>query len=257
MPGKRIDELGVAQREFAGMQRDLRAALLQKTRLVALGTAVSKINHDLRNILATAQLVSDHLNGSADPNVRRIAPTLLGAIDRAVALCSRTLGFVQEDTTPLELSVFPLRVLVTEVGEAVLPGRGTAVLDNRVADGFTVYADRDQLFRVLHNLARNAVEAGADCVTVRADAGAGMARIDVEDDGPGLPPRVREHLFRPFTGAGRSGGTGLGLSIARDLMRGHGGDIELVRSAATGTSFRLTLPAERAERGAPSLAAHG
>src|SRR5262249_30113336 len=79
----RSDEIGVAEREFAEMQAGLRSALHQKTRLAALGTAVTKINHDLRNILATAGLVSDRLAGSDDPEVKRIAPTLVKAIDRA------------------------------------------------------------------------------------------------------------------------------------------------------------------------------
>jgi C4-dicarboxylate-specific signal transduction histidine kinase len=78
-PGRRRDEIGRAQRELAQMQRRLPDALKQRARLAALGTAVTKINHDLHNILATAQLVSDHVSDSADPNMKRIAPTLLGA----------------------------------------------------------------------------------------------------------------------------------------------------------------------------------
>ena len=258
VPGARNDEIGIAEREFAGMQRGLRGALLQNARLAALGTAVTKINHDLRNILATAQLVSDHLNVSDDPKVRRIAPTLLGAIDRAVTLCTKTLRFVQEGASPLELSWFALRDLVAEAADAAIPTARPSTVDNQVQPEFSLHADREQLFRVFHNLLRNAIEAGATRIVVRAKVEGGAARIEIADNGPGLPPLVRERLFRPFAGAGRSGGTGLGLSIARDLMRGHGGDIELTQTGADGTTFRLSLPVEPVERtGTASVAAHG
>ena len=243
VPGGRRDEIGVAQRELADMQRDLRAALQQKARLAALGFAVTKINHDLRNILSTAKLVSDHMGESDDPKVRRVAPTLLGAIDRAVKLCSETLGFSRDGLPPPELSRFQLRDLVVELGaepwEALAAG---AVLDNQVGDNYEVSADRSQLFRVLSNLLRNSLEAGAKTVTVSAHMAGGFVEIRVADDGPGLPKKVRENLFQPFAGSGRVGGTGLGLPIARDLMRGHGGDIRL-GEAASGAVFILSLPA--------------
>ena len=243
VPGGRGDEIGVAQRELADMQRDLRAALQQKARLAALGTAVTKINHDLRNILSTAKLVSDHMGESDDPKVRRVAPTLLGAIDRAVKLCSETLGFSRDGLPPPELSRFQLRDLLAELGaepwEALEAG---AVLDNRVGENCEVSADRTQLFRVLSNLLRNSLEAGAKTVTVSARTAGGTVEIRVADDGPGLPDKVRENLFQPFAGSGRVGGTGLGLPIARDLMRGHGGEIRL-GEAASGTVFILSLPA--------------
>jgi signal transduction histidine kinase len=242
VPGKRSDELGIAERELAGMQRGLRAALMQKARLAALGTAVTKINHDLRNILATAQLVSDHLERTDDPNVRRIAPTLMGAIDRAVTLCSKTLRFAQEGTAELELMWFPLRPLVEEVAEAISGMAGDSVVENGVTVDFRLHADRDQIYRVLINLMRNAFEAGARCVTIAASADESQTSIEIMDDGPGLPARVQANLFQPFTGSTRVGGSGLGLSIARDLLRGHGGDIELVQTSPDGTVFRLVLP---------------
>ncbi|MPY71104.1 MAG: sensor histidine kinase [Alphaproteobacteria bacterium] len=253
-PGRRTDELGLAERELADMQEGLRGALRQRARLAALGTAVAKINHDLRNILATAQLVSDRLAASRDPEVKRVAPTLLGAIDRAVALCTRTLRFVQEGTPPLELSWIDLGELVGEIADAVVVGLQdrAVMLENRVESGFRLHVDRDQLFRVLFNLVRNAYEAGASRVTVSASMEDGPARIEVADNGPGLPARLRQHLFEPFVETGRADGTGLGLSIARDLVQGHGGDIALAATGEDGTTFRLILPVDAAaERGAP------
>ena len=242
-PSARSDEIGVAQRELATMQDGLRAALQQKTRLAALGIAVTKINHDLKNILATALLVSDRLLGSEDPEVRRVTPTLMGAIDRAVSLCGQTLNFTREGPAPLDLTSFDLWALVDDVGRS-LPSAagGQGGWDNRLEEGTEVRADREQLFRVLSNLGQNAMEAGAKSVTISAQLDNQHIDILVEDDGPGLPPRARDRLFQPFAGSARPGGTGLGLAIARDLMRAHGGDIKLERSTGEGSCFRLSLP---------------
>jgi signal transduction histidine kinase len=249
VPSSRNDEIGVAQRELGTMQETVREALRQQARLAALGTAVTKINHDLRGILSTARLVSDGLADSAAPEVRRIAPTLLAAIDRAVALCTRTLDFTRERPATLDRRRFVLATLVDEVAEAIVPARPGGAqppephLANEVSRDVTVEADRDQLYRVLFNLCHNAFESGAQRVAVAALPQHGRIAIEVADDGPGLPPKARANLFQPFTGSARRGGTGLGLAIAREIMRAHGGDITLVDSGAQGTVFRLSLPA--------------
>ena len=156
------DEIGVAERELAVMQKTVRQALGQRARLAALGTAVTKINHDLRNILATARLVTDGLTASAAPEVRRVAPRLLDAIDRAVALCTRTLDFSREGAPPLAPSRFALAPLIDELGPALRVAADELTIErDDPARASTIEADRDQLYRVLLNLARNAVEAGA------------------------------------------------------------------------------------------------
>ncbi|WP_299394813.1 HAMP domain-containing sensor histidine kinase [Pelagibius sp.] len=242
-PSERSDEVGIAERELVTMQEGLRAALLQKTRLAALGTAVTKVNHDLRNILATASLISERLARSGDPAVRSMAPTLVGAIDRALHLCAQTLQFTREGPAHLELNRFDLRDLMTEVREGLAGvGAGRAGWLNEVERGFVVEADREQLYRVFINLGRNALEAGAGEVRIDARPVRDFLVIDVEDNGPGLPEEAKEHLFKPFTGSTREGGSGLGLSIAHDIMRAHGGDIRMERSDAEGTLFRLVLP---------------
>jgi signal transduction histidine kinase len=96
---------------------------------------------------------------------------------------------------------------------------------------------------VLNNLGRNARQAGAGSVRVGARLVGGRILIDIADDGPGLSDKARDRLFEPFAGSARDGGTGLGLIIARDIMRAHGGDIELVETGASGTTFRMLLPA--------------
>jgi signal transduction histidine kinase len=242
----RRDEIGLVQTELSRMQRALRTALAQKTRLAALGTAVSKINHDLRNILASAMVVSDRLDQSQDPEVRHVTPRLLEALDRAARLCSATLNFARAEATDPKKTRFALAPLIEEVGEAVLgPDAGALRWRNEVGADVRVLADRDQLYRALMNLARNAAEAlaeGGGLISITAWQSADGTVIEMADTGRGIPKGAREHLFEAFSGSTRPGGTGLGLPIAREIMRTHGGDIELAHTGDDGTVFRLRLP---------------
>ena len=243
----RSDEVGIAQRELADMQSQLRGALRQKTHLAALGTAVSKINHDLRNILATAQLVSDRLAGSEDPEVKRVAPTLVRSLDRAVALCTNTLRYGRAEEARPSRVPFELQALVEDVTVALgltLPD-GVQV-ENQVGANIVINADREQIFRVLLNLGRNAADALSNTrdgkITVTAAHAQGFTEIRIVDNGPGVPDEARDALFEAFSSSSRSGGTGLGLAIAKDLMVGHGGDVKLLETNSLGTVFQLILP---------------
>lgn len=242
-PPGRNDEIGRAIAAIAEMQAAVRQDLWRKSRLAALGTAMAKVNHDLRGVLATALLISDRLSSSSDGKVRASAPMLLGAIERAVALCTRTMEFVREGPPTLATTRSPLRALVEEAGAAAKAAAGTEAA-RVVADApetLSLTADRDLLFRVFLNLTRNAIEAGATTVTVTATERDGLVSIDIADDGPGLPAAQRDDPFRPFH-SGRRGGSGLGLAIARDLVRAHGGEIELAGTGPEGTRFRISLP---------------
>ncbi len=199
----RRDEIGVAQRELADMQFELRAALRQKEHLAQLGTAVAKINHDLRNIFATAQLVSDRLAVSGDPEVQRLTPTLVKAIDRAVELCTQTLQFGRARETPPSRTRFPLRDLIEDVGAALgLNENDAPFWENEVQGDLEISADREQIFRVLLNLSRNAVDALRDQPDGRIAITGGLrnhcATIYIADNGPGMPTTARENLFKPF-----------------------------------------------------------
>ena len=242
----RSDEIGAVQQGLAEMEEVVRASLRQRARLAALGEAVAKINHDLRGVLATAQLLSDRLAGSSDPAVRKLAPTLIAAIDRAVTMCSQSLDFARDDLPPPKRARFALAELLDETGRVVSLVTGDRARWRHDAPaGLELLADRDQLFRAVVNLGSNAVEAGAREVWIAirtgAEMGADSVVMDVADDGPGLAPRAREKLFMPFTGSARPGGTGLGLAIARDIARAHGGDLSLVASDASGAVFRFAL----------------
>ncbi len=246
---KRGDEIGTAQRELRHMQDDLRAALAQRAHLAALGEAVSKINHDLRNILATAQLVSDRLGDVQDPTVRQVAPRLMRSIDRAIKLCSQSLSFGRADEAAPNPETVALRELAEDaVAYAGLPGDGAITWRNDVPPGLSLHADREQIFRVLMNLARNAIQAmgpdrnGGGELAIKAETAGSNVIIEFSDNGPGLPDKALAHLFEAFTGSARAGGTGLGLAIAKELVVAHGGELSLLKSDGAGTVFRIELP---------------
>lgn len=257
VPSGRGDEIGLAENELGTSQREIYGFLQQKTRLAQLGAAVAKIQHDLRNILASAQIASDRLSTSEDPVVRRIAPRLVGALDRATALATDTLRFGKAEENPPKRRSINLAGVVDEVAEAVFPESSAVKFENRVARDFRVDADPEQLFRIMLNLVTNARQAldsrnrktGQKGGHVFVDAkreNAGVT-IDVRDDGPGIAPAMQEKLFRPFSGTTQCGGTGLGLSIARELARAHGGDVSLGSTGSSGTQFQIFIPQESAQ----------
>lgn len=244
----RNDEIGVVDHEFQNMQRELRASLRQKSRLADIGAASNKINHDLRNILSTARLLSDRLAHSDDERTRKFAPTILNTIDRATRMASEAIEYVRDRPIP-RLEEFDLADLIDEVG-ITLQEQGEDADPNQLRNWVNaldgerkVRADRDLLYRVFINLGRNAFDAGANTVTVRTQNGGAQLLVDVMDNGPGVPKGVVAQLFKPFTIGGRAGGAGLGLAIARDLVRAHGGEIALTATGPDGTTFRFTLPA--------------
>jgi len=248
-PRASLRELREAETALQAMETQLTSALRQKDRLAQLGSGVAKVSHDLRNILTSAQLFADRLEGSEDPLVKRMAPKLVGSITRAVNLCESTLAFGRAEEPPPQLARFELAPLVAEVIEAerLATPEGEVALVEEIPAGFVLRADSEQLFRVLSNLVRNARQAitatgNTGRVTVSAREEDEEWWIFVTDTGPGLPPRAREHLFLAFRGGVAKGGSGLGLAIAAELVRGHGGRLELTRSDETGTEFAICLP---------------
>jgi signal transduction histidine kinase len=238
---QRDDEIAGAARELAVMQDELRAALWRNARLAALGTAVAKISHDLRNILSSALLVADRLEESADPMAQRAAKTLIPAVERAAELVSRTVDFAREGPPAIIRSRVVLRGLIDEAAAVIRPDEIGIVVENLVPGDMVLALDRAQIYRVLVNLLRNAAEAGAKRLVLSLEGTNGLTSLLVADDGPGLPEKVQKNLFKPFTGSGRRGGTGLGLAIARDLIRAHGGDLVVKRTDQWGTVFMMGL----------------
>ncbi len=248
-PGAGVRELRDAEEALQLMQTQLTGSLKQKDRLAQLGGAVAKVSHDLRNILTSAQLFTDRIESSEDPLVKRMAPKLVGSITRAVNLCETTLAFGKVDEPAPALT----RVNLSQIVNDVIDSERLAAADHPLSfaedipASMTLRADGEQLFRAIFNLVRNARQAimatgkpGEICIKGFEDDGAWW--VTVTDTGPGLPARAREHLFQPFQGGVRKGGSGLGLVIAADLVRGHGGRLELQRTDDTGTTFAIQLP---------------
>jgi signal transduction histidine kinase len=249
-PTPRKDEIGIVENELAAMETDIFSMLRQRRHLADLGLAVAKINHDLRNTLTSAQMLSDQVVALDDPKIQRLAPRLLHSIDKAVAFAQSVVEYGRQSNVPPKPVPVDLRALVDESAiDAGLRSHPDIAFENAVPDDLTINVDPDQLARVLVNLMKNAREAlEADekteprKVSVNFTPGADGYTIAVADNGPGLPPRARDNLFVAFEGSARAGGTGLGLAIARELVAAHGGTLGYT-PLEPGTRFDISLPA--------------
>ena len=248
-PSGRSDEIGTAERELSEMQTQLTQLLLQKTRLAQLGLAVSKVNHDLRNMLANAQLISDRLADIEDPTVQRFAPKLIASLDRAIGFCNDTLKFGRAQEALPRRELFRLKPMLDDVADGLgLPTEDQIAWSVDIEENLRIDADRENMFRILSNLVRNAVQAidaqertESGEIRVSAVRDARKVIIEITDNGPGVPPKAREHLFEAFQGSTRRGGTGLGLAIAAELVGAHGGTIKLA-DTDHGATFVIEIP---------------
>jgi signal transduction histidine kinase len=243
-PKARGDEVGTAEQALADMQQQLRALLLEKERLAGVGFAVTKISHDLKNILATAQLESDRLESApnVDPDVKHITTGIVRAIDRAVKLSADTIRFAREGLPEARKQALSLRAVAEDVRSGVQHALPATMIRVEVPAEITFAGDADLLQRALENLIRNAAEASAACVTLSHER---LGRDDVllvTDNGKGLPKKAVDNLFVPFSGSAKAGGTGLGLPIAREALRVQGGDIVLRSTGPGGSEFAVLLP---------------
>lgn len=247
---RRQDEIGRAQRAAADMAEQVRNALRQKERLAALGAAVARIGHDLRNMLSTASLVADRLSKSGDEEVRRLAPRLEKTIDRAAGLASSTLKYGRADEKAPELQKVDVAIVCADAAADALVGFEDVHYREDIEEGLRCVADPEHMHRILVNLMRNAAQAmltqdkREKLLTVRATRVGGRCEIEVIDRGPGVREDLRARLFEPFVSAApEAGGTGLGLAIARELTRAMGGELTLTRTGAEGSTFKIELPA--------------
>ncbi|MDB5623947.1 MAG: histidine kinase [Devosia sp.] len=250
-PSLRRDEIGIAERELAAMEEDLFSMLRQRQHLADLGLAVAKINHDLRNTLTSAQLLSDQVATLDDPKVQRLAPRLVTTLDKAIGFAQSVLDYGRESASRPVLAPVALRGLIEDAAfDARLAGHPTISFHNQAPEALRLNVDQVQLGRLLVNLLKNAREAleaaGGNMqalqVSVSVEERADLLVIAVSDNGPGLPPRARDNLFVAFEGSARAGGTGLGLPIAREIAEAHGGRLVLAETGQ-GTRFELILPA--------------
>ena len=211
-PSGRGDEIGTAERELAAMQTELAGMLSQKNRLAALGLAVSKISHDLRNMLSSAQLLSDRLRSVKDERVQHLVPKLLASLDRAIRLCARTLDFGQAQETPPQAQAIracPAR------RRGRRRARAAAAQSDRLDARHRRRAQgrcrpRSALPRVEQSLPQRRAGAGERGrrrgeIVIAARREGAVDVIDVRDTGPGVPERAKTHLFQAFQSVARKG----------------------------------------------------
>lgn len=252
-PSERVDEIGDLERAFYDMKQSVRGSLKQKQRLATLGLAVAKINHDLRNILTSAQLVSDRLSTDADPKIARMGGRLARAIDRGVKMTRDVLNFSSPEADPIQSEPVRLSFLLGEVAGDVLPAFGTGARKisfmNDIPSELEIEADADHTYRIFHNLMRNAAQAMAGLtddnaerlLRVYADLSDEYIEVHVADTAGGMPDKAKKKLFTAFASGGGKGSTGLGLTIAKELAKGQGGDLRLERTSKSGTTFTVQL----------------
>ena len=246
----RKDEIGQLQREFSDMKTGVRAAFKQQERLATLGMAMAKINHDLRNVLTSTQLISDRLASDPDERIKGMGERLVRAVERGVKLCEATLSFSQSVEEKPQMRPVRMATLIGEAaGDAlaehqVMPTK--VKFKNLVDTNLTAHIDPDHTYRIFHNLFRNALEAlgqsEAPALRVEVEIIDDKACFNIIDTGPGIPPNIQKNLFKAFTTGANKGGTGLGLTISRELARAQGGNLILQSTSAAGTIFTLSLP---------------
>lgn len=252
------DELSCRSKEGAFIPAQVRATLVRigdralilavvrdrrEEQLAELGRSIRKLTHDLRNTMVASRLMGDRLCHHDDPLVRRSAELITRSVDRAVRMCESALEAGTSTEHYPQRERFALNDVIVEIAAAIAPEEVASTrLQAPGAENVLVDADYDQVFRMLLNLIRNAVVAGARRVTVTGREEGNTTIIDVADNGPGLPDEVRKRLFSEKPQSSRGRGAGLGLAIAWELARNHGGDVHLLETGPGGTTFRIRLP---------------
>lgn len=215
---------------------------LRDRRLAGVGQSVRRLVHDLRNALATAQILSGRLSEHDDTAVRASSAVIARSLERAVELCRQTLeAGTAVEKHPVRREFFLGDVVAEVAATATAPVEGEARIEFDFDADVLLCADFDQLYRILLNLVRNAAGAGAQVIDISGLRDADRVEITVRDDGPGLPEGVRRALAdrRPETLGATSG---LGLIIAGELAENHGGRLVLRGTGPSGTIFIVEIP---------------
>ncbi len=249
-PSKRGDEIGIVETELSALESDLFSQLGKRRHLADLGLAVAKINHDLRNMLGSVQLLSDQVANLDDPKAQRLAPKLVHSLDKAIKFAQSVLEHGRQNSTEPKPQPVDLQVLVNEAAlDARISKHPNIKFSNLVPDYITLKLDPDQIARLMINLfnnSREAFEASGTrtekpeiIVNFENRNEQGLAII-ISDNGPGLLPRAKDNLFVAFEGSAKAGGTGLGLAIAREIIEAHGGTLNHI-DKEVGATFEISL----------------
>jgi signal transduction histidine kinase len=228
--------------------------LIASERLAALGTMAGMLAHDFRGPMTVIRGYAETLAHAPLPQeeVLARAAMIIENVDRLERMTTETLDFARGGER-LALRTVPLAVFLLELASGIqeeLPGL-EVMRDFDLPAAARTALDVDKLRRAASNIAANAREAmrgrGRLHVRARVEAGEGPEQLilELEDEGPGVAPAVRERLFEPFVTFGKKRGTGLGLAVARRFVEDHGGTLELLspgEAKARGAAFRITLP---------------
>lgn len=214
----------------------------------ALSESLRGFAHEVKNPLAgvrgAAQLIGRRVDSD---ELRELAELIIGESDRLTTLADRLLGTRAKP----RLARLNIHELLERVALLIAAEPNAPNLRRDYDPSLpTAIGDGDRLFQLLLNLARNAVEANADSVTLRTRVEFGVRlderlrravlRVDVIDDGDGIPPELASSLYQPLV-SGRPDGTGLGLALAREISAEHGGELRH-GSRPGATTFTLLLP---------------
>jgi signal transduction histidine kinase len=234
--------LGAAAFRWARSEAGRRTVAERAARGEAQARMAAAVAHEVRNPLGIIRGAAELIGArSGDRLVPADSAALRDILDEVQRLNRLTEDFLDLSREPrLEPVDVELGELAAEAARGV--GHAFADLEVRVEmPPLRVRVDPDRLRQVLANLLANAGQAGARRVEVRGRGAGGVARIEICDDGPGIPADLRARLFDPFA-TGRPGGTGLGLAISRRIVERHGGALGLVDERRPGATFELRLP---------------
>ena len=233
---------------------ELQLELMQVARASAVGEMGSALAHELTQPLsavsgfveASAALI-DESGGRMPARVREYMTQAVAQTQRAGAVIRLIREFAARGDT--ERTVEDINAVVEEICELATLGTAADEIDlklNLAAGLPPVLIDHVQIQQVVLNLVRNSIDALSGCesgtITVATESGGDAVEVAVGDDGPGLPPEVRERVFEPFVST-KPDGIGIGLSICRTIVEAHGGRIAVGGGTNRGTEFRFSVPA--------------
>ena len=223
----------------------------EQARLASLGAGASFLAHDMRNILASLRLNADQLRQGTSDKERRIGERLTAAIEKALSLAEWATLYTSQKRKIIDVQKQDLKPIIADAFNFVRlhDPRRQIDLINDCAYGVHVVVEKTLLFRVIYNLALNAMQTmknqtGVKVLRVQAESDAKGCRILISDTGGGLAETVpKSTLLMPhMSGFGRPDGMGLGLKIVTDLVSWHGGRINILKSNKNGTQFEIDLP---------------
>jgi signal transduction histidine kinase len=240
------DEIGTLARSFNQMAAELAETDRMRRDLVA------NVSHELRTPITALQAVLENLVDGVAPPEPETLRTMLAQVERLGRLVQQLLDLsrLESGTLPLDRRVFDVEPMLEHaLRESRLHNDDVRFEIEMVPQPFGLEADAERLHQVVANLVENALRhsPAGGTVVVRAIATGGGARLEVVDEGPGIPAsdatRVFERFYRADTArSSSSGGAGLGLAIARWIVELHGGEIHVEDNTPHGCRMVATIP---------------